>query len=128
MKPKKRPPSALIIGHLFETEARKLTGASPRTWRAWKNGENKPPASASNLLALHVGGRILPDTWPGFSFDATGRLVTPYAETIGPDDLLRMFWYMQELRALRGEMRRLTRDFDLTPKPDKKKSGILPPP
>lgn len=116
MKTQKTTPNALDIGALFDDEARNLVKVSRATWRAWKNGTRTPPAAALGLLRLHASGRTLPDAWEGFKFDAIGRLVTPYAETIGPDDILRMFWYMQELRILRGEMRRLTADYDLAPK------------
>ena len=117
MKPQNKPARSLILGQLFDREAQKLTGVSARTFKKWKSGASRPPTAALELLRLHAEGRTLPDAWAGFHFDATGRLFTPYAETIGPDDVLRMFWYMQELRRLRCELRRLTDNFDLTPKP-----------
>ena len=106
------------FGDLLDADAQKITGASQSTWLRWKTGKSSPPQTAIKLLEMHANGRALPDAWVGFFFDATGRLMTPYAESIGPEDILAMFWYMQELRGLRGEMRRLTEKFDLVPKPD----------
>ena len=114
----KKPPRHLEIGTLFQEEARKLTGASLRTWQRWQSGTTKPPHSALELLRVHTEGKLLPDSWKGFKFDDTGRLYTPYAQSFTGDDIQKMFWFMQELQRLRAEVRRITRDFDLVPKPD----------
>lgn len=109
--------NALALGNLFQHEAQKLTGVTLRTWQRWKSGESSPPPAALELLRIHAEGRALPDAWKGFYFDGGGHLMTPYAERLGPDDVLRMFWYMQELHTLRREIRRLTENFDFSPKP-----------
>lgn len=131
--PKHRPLRLNGVRPLLDADALALTGVNPRTLRRWKSGEARTPPAAQGLLELHASGAVLPDRWQGYYFDASGQLCTPYGQRYAPDDLQAVFWYMQELRTLRGELRRLTREFDLTPKDqaqaiDEKKSGELPPP
>ena len=49
----------------------RITGASTKTIKRWKNGTSTPPESASQLLRFHVLGdaaALLGQSWEGFYF------------------------------------------------------------
>ena len=81
------------------------------TFRRWKSGQSNPPHAALLLLSLKLRGDLAViggEGWDGFTIDRTSKLYVPYFHRgFTPDAIKAMFFNVQELRHLRGEVKRL---------------------
>ena len=89
---------------------RSVTGASERTARRWKADPARMPESMAKLVRFAVFGdldQIAGDRWHDFKL-LRGKLYAPlFRDGFTPQQISGMFFELQELRYLRGEVKRL---------------------
>lgn len=86
------------------------TGASDRTARRWKANPDTIPPCASRLIRFAVWGdceELFGEPWKGFYFQS-GKLHAPcHKRGFLPNQIAGMFFELQELRWMRGELLKL---------------------
>ena len=93
----------------------RITGASIKTIKRWKNGACTPPESASRLLRFHVLGDVsalLGQSWEGFYFRDGLLYMAEWRRGIEPTEIRAIFWQVQQVAGLQRENRQLKQELE----------------
>ncbi len=93
----------------------RITGASTKTIKRWKNGTCTPPESASRLLRFHVLGDVsalLGQSWEGFYFRDGLLFIGEWRRGFEPTEIRGIFWQVQQVAGLQREIRQLKQELE----------------
>lgn len=88
-------------------------GVAPRTVKRWKAGRVALPEPCRKLLRLRFEGdasALLGNGWEGFYFQRGELFIPGWRYGFNPDQIRGMFFEVQEVRALRRELRQVRED------------------
>ena len=88
----------------------RITGASTKTVKRWKNGTSVPPESARRLLRFHVLGDVaalLGDSWEGIRFRDGLLFIPEWRRGLAATEIRTLFWQVQQVAGLHREIRHL---------------------